>query len=88
MSERDGFELNRRDCSAHLAPLAGRGRIASAMRSIVRRDLGEGDYPRVWTCREAPSPRPSPRKRGEGEVIRPPFNLVVYTASNTAVIAA
>ena len=32
MSERDGFELNRRDCSAHLAPLAGRGRIALAIR--------------------------------------------------------
>jgi len=29
--ERDGFELNRRGRFAHLAPLAGRGRIASAM---------------------------------------------------------
>jgi hypothetical protein len=29
---------------------------------------GEGDPPRVRACRYAPSPRPSPRKRGEGAV--------------------
>jgi hypothetical protein len=98
--EQDDFELNRRECSDHVAPLAaglsrertqviqmtqvrslesrvleiskdasaastcydskkfsrdspalaGRGRIATAMRSIVRCDPGEGDYPRVRVC--------------------------------------
>ena len=36
------------------------------MRSIVRRGPGEGDYPRIQSCGESPSPQPSPRKRGEG----------------------
>ena len=36
------------------------------MRSIVRRGPGEGDYPRIQSCGECPSPQPSPRKRGEG----------------------
>jgi hypothetical protein len=49
----------------HLAPLAGRGPRRSAAE-----DRGEGDYPRVRTCRESPSPArkmlaTSPRKRGE-----------------------
>jgi hypothetical protein len=67
---------------SYLSPLAGRGRIASAMRSIVRCNPGEGDYPRVQLCGDSPSPRPSkselrssrPRKRGEGEVVGR-FNL-------------
>src|SRR5258708_28536025 len=47
--------------------LAGRGRIASEMRSTVRCNPGEG-FLRETKCVETPpSPRPSPRKRGEGE---------------------
>ena len=37
MFERDGFELNRRDCSAHLAPLAGRGRSDPPHFNLVAR---------------------------------------------------
>jgi hypothetical protein len=59
--------------STYLSPLAGRGRIASAMRSIVRCNPGEGRH-RTHLCSEfaeaGPSPQPSPREeRGEGEVI-------------------
>src|SRR5256885_8509517 len=55
----------------HLAPLAGRGRIASAMRSIVRCDPGEGVQ--VYQSSEVlvdrtPHPGPLPVKNGgEGE---------------------
>src|ERR1700694_2964493 len=85
--EHDGFWSNRYEQgSIHLAPLAGRGRIASAMRSIVRCNPGEGESPRVRACRKSPSPQPSkselrssrPREgRGAGEVIdrRRWFNL-------------
>src|SRR6266481_3140525 len=63
--ERDGFELNRRRCFVHLAPLAGRGRIALAIR--VRGTL------RAFSIRGgSPSPQPSPREeRGAGEVVPP-----------------
>src|SRR5712664_3909499 len=39
--EHDGFELNRREGSDHLAPLAGRGRIALAIR--VRGTIRESE---------------------------------------------
>jgi hypothetical protein len=59
--EHDCFELNRRGCLGHLAPLAGRGRIASAMPSIVRCNPGEGSH-RAQLCSEfakaAPHPNP------------------------------
>jgi hypothetical protein len=45
----------------YLSPLAGRGRFSSAARKS-----GEGDSTRAQTRGDAPSPRPSPRKRGEG----------------------
>src|SRR5260370_8950273 len=51
--------------SSHLAPLAGRGRIASAMQSIVRCNPGEGDSPRVKPVDRAPHPDPLPLKNGE-----------------------
>src|SRR4051812_22393568 len=38
---------------------------------IERCTAGEGDYPRAWRAWRLPSPRPSPRKRGEGKRLRP-----------------
>src|SRR6267154_5197124 len=55
--------------SLYLAPLAGRGRIASAMRSIVRCNPGEGvQVYRLTTCsrKEPLTPTFSPQARGEG----------------------
>src|ERR1700730_9108412 len=48
--------------SFHLAPLAGRGRILRAAKNP-----GEGGSPGGLLRGESPSPRLSPRKRGEGE---------------------
>jgi hypothetical protein len=50
--------------SIHLAPLAGRGRIASQDAIRVRGTLRESNFHRFRG--ESPSPQPSPRKRGEG----------------------
>src|SRR4051812_26708510 len=52
-----------------LAPLAGRGRIASAMRSIVRCDPGEGVLlsRRAQLAERAPHPNPLPAKSGARE---------------------
>src|SRR2546430_270793 len=65
--------LRRRDdaCEgavAHLAPLAGRGRIAR--RALARlSNPGEGESPRASMfriCGGSPSPQPSPRQRAGG----------------------
>jgi hypothetical protein len=47
-----------------LAPLAGRGRIASSDAMRVRGTLRESNSHRPHGG--SPSPQPSPRKRGEG----------------------
>jgi hypothetical protein len=57
MIERDDFRLNRRRDFVHLA--RSRGEVG------LRSNSGEGGSPRVRICGESPSPRPSPRKRGE-----------------------
>src|SRR5260370_987700 len=62
--ERDCFELNRRGCWLTSPRL--RGEVG------LRSNPGEGDYPRVRSCRESPSPRPSPRKRGATGKWSPP----------------
>src|SRR5258708_2702729 len=78
--EHDGVKLNRRPSPAHLAPLAGRGRIASAMptgRANARPMTGSassgairvrGSH-RAHLCSEfaeaAPHPNPLPAKSGE-----------------------
>ena len=54
--EHDGFELNRRECSDHLAPLAGRGRI---LREAKNPGEGVPAYREVSILGESPSPRPS-----------------------------
>ena len=57
--EHEGFKLNGPTHEfGHPAPLAGRGRIASAMRSIVRCNPGEGDSRRVELAERAPHPNP------------------------------
>ena len=51
----------------HLSPLAGREPAADLIggrRALARRVRGL--FRQAWTCGDAPSPRPSPRKRGEG----------------------
>ena len=60
-----GLLRSARNDKRNLAPLAGRGR-----RRREAKSPGEGDYPRVRTCRGSPSPArkmlaTSPRKRGE-----------------------
>src|SRR5260370_39590381 len=47
--------------------LRGEVGLRRAMRSIVRSNPGEGDYPRVRICRESPSPHPLPAKSGARE---------------------
>jgi hypothetical protein len=48
---------------SYLAPLAGRGRIALAIRVRGRRRTTEF----AGICGKSPSPQPSPRKSGERE---------------------
>src|ERR1700716_2254501 len=72
--ERDGFELIRRGCLAHLAPLAGRGRIASAMRSIVGAIRARGTIREAEGVESPPHPDPLPAS-GAREKWSRGFNL-------------
>ena len=68
--EHDGFELNRRRRLVHLAPLAGRCRIAIG-------DPGEGLMTSRKKKERAPHPTLSPQERGEGRSGPPQPELIM-----------